>query len=61
MLSLTLIVVNMIWDVFSDFPLERVPIILSPLLYPEIEDVPLKKLEDIANMPKSVVSSETNR
>ncbi|KAL5022887.1 hypothetical protein ScPMuIL_002042 [Solemya velum] len=41
----------------KDFPLERVPIILSPLLYPEIEDVPLKKLEDIANMPKSVMDA----
>ncbi|XP_076110950.1 CCR4-NOT transcription complex subunit 1-like isoform X1 [Mytilus galloprovincialis] len=39
----------------KDFPHERVPVILGPLLYPESEDLAVDKLTDISNMPKSVV------
>nr|KAG5712159.1 hypothetical protein BaRGS_014509 [Batillaria attramentaria] len=37
-----------------DFPRDRVPAVLSPLLYPETEDIPLNKLADLANMPSSM-------
>lgn len=40
----------------KDFPHERVPVILGPLLYPESEDLALEKLTDTSSMPKSVVS-----
>jgi hypothetical protein len=39
-----------------DFPHERVPVILGPLLYPESEDLAPEKLTDTSSMPKSVVS-----
>ena len=38
----------------KDFPHERVPVILGPLLYPESEDLALDKLTDTSSMPKSV-------
>lgn len=38
----------------KDFPHERVPVILGPLLYPESEDLAVDKLTDISSMPKSV-------
>ena len=40
----------------KDFPHERVPVILGPLLYPESEDLAIDKLTDTSSMPKSVVS-----
>ena len=43
-----------------DFPHERVPVILGPLLYPESEDLALDKLTDTSSMPKSVVSQKIN-
>lgn len=41
---------------FADFPPNRVPAVLSPFLYSEIEDIPLSKLTDFTNMPHSLVS-----
>lgn len=38
----------------KDFPHERVPVILGPLLYPESEDLAIDKLTDTSSMPKSV-------
>ncbi|XP_013418035.1 CCR4-NOT transcription complex subunit 1 [Lingula anatina] len=39
-----------------DFPKDRVPVVLSPLLYPELQDLPLEKLNpDSITMPKSMM------
>lgn len=35
----------------KDFPRSRVPVILSPLLYPEIEDISFERLSDTSIMP----------
>ena len=40
----------------KDFPRERVPVVIGPLLYPETEDITVEKLTFITNMPKSHVS-----
>lgn len=40
-----------------DFPRDRVPAVLSPLLYPETEDIPLNKLSDLFTMPSSMMDS----
>ncbi|XP_070201958.1 CCR4-NOT transcription complex subunit 1-like isoform X11 [Littorina saxatilis] len=40
-----------------DFPRERVPAILSFLLYPETEDIPVNQLSTLNNMPSSMMDS----
>ncbi|KAK3085676.1 hypothetical protein FSP39_006989 [Pinctada imbricata] len=41
----------------KDFPFERVPVILGPLLYPDSEDLSVEKLADTSNMPKSMLDA----
>ncbi|XP_076470610.1 CCR4-NOT transcription complex subunit 1-like isoform X2 [Babylonia areolata] len=40
-----------------DFPRERVPAILSFLLYPDIEDIPVTQLIELKNMPSTMMDS----
>ncbi|XP_059164399.1 CCR4-NOT transcription complex subunit 1-like isoform X2 [Physella acuta] len=37
-----------------EFPRERVPAIISPFIYPSLEDIPGKKLRDLATMKKNM-------
>ncbi|KAL3860717.1 hypothetical protein ACJMK2_010802 [Sinanodonta woodiana] len=37
----------------KDFPRDRVPVVLSPLLFPETEDISVEKLTFLTSMPKS--------
>ncbi|XP_062589790.1 CCR4-NOT transcription complex subunit 1-like isoform X3 [Saccostrea cucullata] len=41
----------------KDFPFERVPVILGPLLYPDAEDLSVEKLADTSAMPKSALNA----
>ncbi|XP_056008647.1 CCR4-NOT transcription complex subunit 1-like isoform X3 [Ostrea edulis] len=41
----------------KDFPFERVPVILGPLLYPDAEDLFIEKLADTSTMPKSALDA----
>ncbi|XP_060561916.1 CCR4-NOT transcription complex subunit 1-like [Ruditapes philippinarum] len=37
----------------KDFPRDRVPVVIGPLLYPETEDISVDKLTFVTNMPKT--------
>ncbi|XP_046333509.2 CCR4-NOT transcription complex subunit 1-like isoform X5 [Haliotis rufescens] len=40
-----------------DFPRERAPAVLAPLLFPSTEDIPIEKLADTHSMPKSMMDA----
>ncbi|XP_064610278.1 CCR4-NOT transcription complex subunit 1-like isoform X2 [Liolophura sinensis] len=41
----------------KDFPRDRVPVVLSPLLYPDIDDISIDKLPDTTGCHKSIMES----
>jgi hypothetical protein len=47
-------------SVIVDFPRDRVPVVIGPLLYPETEDISVDKLTFVTNMPKTHVSRNVN-